>query len=115
MQRIHSIRLLVMAFVLICLATGMVPAAMAGVGGVSQLLVMHLPDGASLSPLMTAVVEGSGGDSVGSEGDGCFISASMPELAGIGLIFGLCMVGLIIGIRLIIGDPSDEDATEKAK
>jgi len=46
---------------------------------------------------------------------GCFISASLSEFAGIGAIFILCLVGLVIGLRLIFDDSADDDMVEKAK
>jgi hypothetical protein len=117
------------------------------VSDISELQVMHLPgsttewvvettnrtvdednhtisvDVTSLSPLMAAVVSGSGDDSGdsssggsgGSSGGGCFISASASEFAGIGIIFGLCLAGLLIGLKLIINDPTEEKALEEVK
>ena len=39
---------------------------------------------------------------------GCFVSASVYEFAGIGAIFGLCLLGLLLGLRLIIGGSSQD-------
>jgi hypothetical protein len=50
-----------------------------------------------------------------SSGGSCFISASASEFAGIGVIFGLCLVALLIGLRLIINGSTEEEAIDKAK
>ena len=72
-------------------------------------------DVTSLSPFIAASVsETSGGDDEGDEGDsgggsaggssggGCFISASASEAGISSVLIGLCVIGLIFGLRLVL-------------
>ena len=91
MRHVFSIRRFIMAGLFLCLAISTAPlTASAG----SETF--------SLAPV---------GYGIG----GCFISASVSEIAGIGIIFGLCLVGLLIGLKLVINDPPEEEVIEKAK
>ncbi|MCP4746403.1 MAG: carboxypeptidase regulatory-like domain-containing protein [Desulfobacteraceae bacterium] len=70
----------------------------------------------SLSPFIPAVVRDSdGGDddsgddggsssssSSGGGGGGCFISASAGDFTGVIFLFGFCLIGLIIGAKLVM-------------
>jgi hypothetical protein len=69
----------------------------------------HFPDMFSSDDETASLLPASG--AIG----GCFISASISELAGIGIIFGLCLVGLLIGLKLVINDPPEEEVIEKVK
>ena len=117
MQRVPITQRFIITTLTLCLAIGAAPLmASAGVDDVllgitgSQTVIDFSTNNGEL-----VTSSAMGGNFEALTGGGCFISASASELAGISVIFGLCLVGLLIGLRLIINDPAEKEALEEVK
>jgi hypothetical protein len=117
---LRSMLLMVILLTMVCGQIGLFAfdTGLTSLGNIEDENRMHWPKHSTRSAsLHLNAIETNGDQSQWLEpqrgiilNSGCFISASAFDFAGIGLILGICMMGLLIGLRLIIHGCAENNA-----